>query len=397
MTATYTDAELEAKISELQKAIQDWAEARDLWFDAGFSDFLTHTDSEPSSLAVITLLWSEGPLFRLMDGDFDIDGESFDDFLRSLGYWYDSHGSCTYCIYLIDEDGPLNKAFASYFRWKWICSLVQPDIGDIYEELYSHFAGRPEDLNKLTPRAFEVMLSRVFQTQGYESQLGPGSGDGGVDISLWHRDPLGDVLTVVQAKRYARKRKISIEPVAALLGVMGVEKAARGIFVTTSEYLPSTRNFSARAGNVIDLMTTSDVVQWCSTASEGIIQDKSTLVSRPSVARLLLQAAGAPGSTVVHATGGYNMVNNYFALVIKETRHAALLMSLPRITVAHDGFGQRGTEVPSFGEDALRNVRSETVRRAKRLVDSEGRVSYWDGNQLYSSWDRSPAPFDYMD
>ena len=114
------------------------------------------------------------------------------------------------------EEGPRCQAYASYFHWQWICSLLQPDFADVYEELYGHFAGHLDDLHRLDWREFEILLARIFQTQGFVTELGPGRGDGGVDIRLLQRDPIGDILTLVQAKKYAPKNRVGLEAVAAL-------------------------------------------------------------------------------------------------------------------------------------------------------------------------------------
>ncbi|MDC6169553.1 restriction endonuclease [Paucibacter sp. XJ19-41] len=395
MNAGYTDPQLAQEISSLEAAIQKWAEERDLWLDSGFKDYLHHVGGEPSSPAVVTVLCTGSDLMRVLDEDLEVGGPPFHEFVASLGYFCENQNGYVYYFYA--NDAALNAAFESYFHWQWVCSLIQPDAGDVYEELYAHFAANPDQFHRLNPRAFEILLSRVFQSQGFTTELGPGSGDGGVDIRLWQRGPLGDVLTLVQAKRYAPHRKIELDAVAALRGVMAVEEAPRGMFVTTSTYLPSARRFAARAGNVIELATTADVAQWCTTATNGIVKDKSSLVSRENVDRLLHQVSLAADPRVLHTTWGYNMTHNTFALVLKETKHAALLMSLPRRTVTHDGYGQRGTEVPSFGEDALGHHRAETVWRAKRKIHEGGRVSYWDGRHLYSAWDGEPAHFDYVD
>jgi hypothetical protein len=345
--------------------------------------------------AVVTVLHTDGDLMRVLDEDLEVDGPPFHEFLASLGYFCENQNGYTYYFYANDES--LNKGFESYFHWQWVCSLIQPDAGDVYEELYAYFAANPDHFHRLNPRAFEVLLSRVFQNQGFTTELGPGSGDGGVDIRLWQRDPLGDVLTLVQAKRYAPHRKIELEAVAALRGVMAVEEAPRGMFVTTSTYLPSARRFAARAGNVIELATTADIAQWCATATDGIVKDKSSLVSRENVGRLLHEASLAADPRVLHTAWGYNATHNTFALILKETKHAALLMSLPLRTVSHDGYGQRGTQVPSFGEDALSHHCAKTVWRTTRKVCDTGRIGYWDGRRLYSAWDGKPAHFDYMD
>lgn len=395
MNCGYTDIQLAQEISRLETAIKKWAEERELWVDSGFKEFLQHVNGEPESPAVVTVLYTGGDLTRVLDEDLEMDGPPLCEIVASMGFFCENQNGYTYYFYSNDE--ALNAAFESYFHWQWVCSLILPDAGDVYEELYAHFAANPDHFHRLNPRAFEILLSRVFQNQGFTAELGPGSGDGGVDIRLWQRGPLGDVLTLVQAKRYASHRKIELDAVAALRGVMAVEDAPRGMFVTTSAYLPSARRFAARAGNVIELATTADVTQWCETATNGIVADKSSLVSRENVSRLLQQVSMAADPRVLHTTWGYNMTHNSFALVLKETKHAALLMSLPRRTVTHDGYGQRGWEVPLFGEDALRYHRIETVWRAKRKVDERGRVSYWNGRRLYCAWDGEPAPFDYMD
>lgn len=395
MNTGYTDIQLALEISKLEAAIQKWAEERDLWLDSGFKEFLQHIGGEPHSPAVVTVLYTGGDLTRILDEDLDMDGPSLREIVASLGFSCENRDGYTYYFYADGET--LNSAFESYFHWKWVCSLVQQDVGDIYDELYAHFAANPDQFHRLSPRAFEILLSRVFQNQGFTAELGPGSGDGGVDIRLWQRGPLGDVLTLVQAKRYAPHRKIELDAVAALRGVMVVEEAPRGMFVTTSAYLPSARRFAARAGNVIELATTADVAQWCATAKNGIIEDKSSLVSRENVKRVLQQVSLANDPRVLHTTWGYNMTHNIFALVLKETKHAALLMSLPLRKVTDDGYGQRGTEVPSFGKDAVGRHCAKTVWRAKRTVNESGQISYWDGRHLYCTWDGAPKPFDYMD
>jgi hypothetical protein len=395
MSAGYTDIQLVQEISRLETAIQKWAQERDLWLDSGFKEFLQHVDGEPGTPAVVTVMYTGGDLTRTLDEDLEVDGPPFYEFVASLGFSCENQNGYTYYFYANDE--ALSGAFESYFHWQWVCSLVQPDAGDVYEELYAHFACNPDQFHRLNPRAFEILLSRVFQNQGFTTELGPGSGDGGVDIRLWQRGPLGDVLTLVQAKRYAPHRKIELEAVAALRGVMAVEEAPRGMFVTTSTYLPSARRFAARAGNVIKLVATADIAQWCAMATNGIVTDKSSLVSRENVGRLLQQVSLTTDPRVLHTTWGYNATHNTFALVLKETRHAALLMSLPLRTVSQDSYGQRGTQVPSFGEDAFGHHCAETIWRAKRKVDDTGRVGFWDGKHLFSAWDGEPAHFDYMD
>lgn len=395
MSRRFSDGELEQVTARLHAAVQTWAERRDLWRDCGFQSFARRVKAEPVPPATVSILWYDGSLVGVLS-DYE-DDELYDEFhavVHAAGFEFQPYDRISGHFYALDPD--LQAAFDDYAHWQWVCSLVEPDCADVYHELYGHFAKRPDDLLKLSWREFEVLLFRIFQNQGFSAELGPGRGDGGVDIRLLQRDPIGDVLTLVQAKRYAPDRKIDLQAVAALHGVATLEKASRSLFVTTSSYLPVAHRFAGRTDGAMALATSADVVEWCGKAERGVLADKSGLVSRASVSRLLDVVARTRDPRVVYATFGYNTVRNAFALVIKETNHAALLMRLPALTLSDDGYGQRGFEVPRLDASALAEHRPDTVWRALRSVQ-DGRATYWDGDRLYSPWDGEPRNFDYCD
>jgi hypothetical protein len=91
------------------------------------------------------------------------------------------------------------------------------------------------------------------------------------------------------------------------------------------------------------------------------------------------------------------MILNKFALILKETKHAALLMALPRTTVTSYAQGHKGTEAPTLDATAVPMLQKDYVWRAKRSIDQWGGVNYWDGKDLYSAWDGTPKTFDYDD
>jgi len=392
MSGLFDDRSLALDIDRLQTAIQDWAVGHDIWFDCGFKTYFEHVGGEPSDIPVVFIQYFsssfQDAIYRKLEGEFW-------DLVHSRDFHYENADGCS--LHFYPEEGPRCDAYANYFYWKWICSLVQPDFADVHEELYGHFASRPDDLQRLSWREFEILLARIFQTQGFMTELGPGWGDGGVDIRLLQRDPIGDILTLVQAKKYAPKNRIGLEAVAALSGIAGVEKAQRSIFVTTSSYQPVAKRFAARTSGALELCASGDVAEWCRTARDGIIKDKSSLISPSSVERLLLDVRQRTDPRVVHAHWGYGMVLNKFALVLKETKHAALLMALPHSTVYDDGYGQRGTEIPLLDASAGHFLKADTVWRAQRSTGDWGRTTYWDGENLYSAWNGEPAHFDYCD
>lgn len=389
-----SDAELDGVVANLQRSIQEWATRHELWYDCGFQSYADRVDGEPGQTPVVTILHFDGDLGRALDGDFDGLDIEFFELLKSQGFWYERSGSVSAHIYPGD-DSPLFQPFLDRENWQWVCGLVQQDVADVHEELYSYFAKRPEDLHRLTWREFETLLFRIFQAQGFTCEPGPGSNDGGIDVRVLQRDPLGDILTLVQAKRYAPRNKIDMSAVAALHGVADVEEAQRSIFVTTSDYLPSARKFAGRTRIPMTLATSADVRDWCRDASDGIIRDKSKLVT-PQAVSSLLQGLAPRDQRIIHARTGYSVIMNQFAIVLKETKHAALLMAIPSRTITDDGYGQRGYEAPEIGPACLERLTADTVFRAKRTAHN-GEVNYWDGRNLYSAWDGAPAHFDLCD
>ncbi|NNT92280.1 restriction endonuclease [Pseudomonas nitrititolerans] len=389
--SVWTDKDIEQEIERIESAIRSWASDLGIWYDCGFKSHLHHFECEPPEFPMVTLFYSEG-IEKFISGEFEVE---FMNLLDGMGYWFECLDSVTIAIYT-DDEVRISK-FRDYFHWRWVCSLLTEDTGDVYEELYSHFGRHPEDLHKLHWREFEILLYRIFQNHGYKALLGPGTADGGVDIRIWQENPLGDILTVVQAKRFSAHRKIEAVPVQALYGVSKAEGAAKALFVTTSCYTPAARRFAGRVSAELKIAEKEDIVAWCAKAQGGVVKDKSTLVARSAVEKLIVALAHNPDARVIHGSYGYNMIINSYAVVIKETKHAALIMAIGNKKIADDGYGTRGSEVPLFDANALVNFGSEGVRRAVRSVDGSGRVGYWDGKILYTAWDRKPNYFDYMD
>ncbi|MGV8863488.1 MAG: restriction endonuclease [Pseudomonas sp.] len=390
------DKVLEQRILHAQIALQEWAIAADLWHDSGFQSYAERVDGEPGKDAVVFILHSSGDLARLLDEDYEPRlREQFAEIADTHGFFYDNNDGYSFSFFANNE--PLQRAYDEYFHWKWVCSLIVEDFGDLYAELYQYFHAHPDRLYNLHHREFEILLYRIFQSLGFEAEVGPGSGDGGVDVKLLQRGPLGDTLAYVQAKRYSPSRPIGLEAVAALRGVVANDGVERGIFVTTSRYLPSAVTFAHRSSGVLELKTSTDVAQWCHQAQGGVVRDKSMLVSDANLLSVLRDVNAGNGNHVVHARGRYNTISNVFGLVLKETRHAALLMRLPKQITGQDGHGLEGHEVPVLNDQILTVKNFGTVFRAKRTVDDRGRVAYWDGRHHFETWDRRPTFFSHLD
>lgn len=152
-------------------------------------------------------------------------------------------------------------------------NIYIPDFNEINSELIAYLAKKPELMHKLHWRKFEELLNELFKAKGYETELGPGSGDGGVDIRMVTKSGLGgSFMTLVQAKKYSEKNKIALAPVQALYGTLEYEKATSGLFVTTSTYAPCARNFAESIPHRLELADKDDIRVWLKQYSEEIGQ-----------------------------------------------------------------------------------------------------------------------------
>jgi hypothetical protein len=186
------------------------------------------------------------------------------------------------------------------------------------------------------------------------------------------------------------------ESVQAIAGVMPVENAARSLVVTTSRFLPTSKKFAARMPNRLELKTPSDVAEWCKVAANRIVKDKSQLVSDDNIRGILHEFSGENrNGKVVVSTHGYNCTLVDFALVLKETKNAALLMRIPFRIV--EGDFQVGSLVPVLDATILGNRNKDHVFRARRTEVEHGTATYWGKRQGWHVWDGKPQYQNAMD
>lgn len=397
----YNDTELEEKIENLKILVKSVIEKHDLWNHDScvFKSYAKHYDDEPSEYPCVLLLCFDGDIYSAMNGYSDIDLiDEINQKIKCTGFYFELDDYTTGGFYLIDEESELTKAFCDYFKWHWICDLIKPDYSALYEEIFDRFHKNPEDMYKLSPRKYEEFLEVVFLNNGYRTVLGAGSNDGGVDLKLYSNDLVSESVTLVQAKRYKAENPIELQAVQALTAVVDDQKANRGLFITTSRYLPCAEKFAARQDSRIKLASSKEVAEWCNLASHKIIRDKSSLVEFEQVKKLLqgINGKGLEGK-IFHASGGYNITDNWYALVIKETKGVALLVKLTTKIHIHDGHYQRGTHLPDINVESL--FKNELyIFRAKKKFDDNNQLKYlWGERKLFSLWNNQPNYFDYCD
>ncbi|WP_442588471.1 restriction endonuclease [Pedobacter sp. AW31-3R] len=397
-----SDSQLKNKIHDLENGIQQWAEQRDLWTDSRFTSYLEKHNDEPDEFtACITVLCSDGGIWGMFSGFYDLDDEltEFENFLSAMGFYCEVHDNTTF--HICSKDETLNEQYLKYFEWQWIQHLVKPNYTNLYEELFEYFRKDPSKMHQLHHRKFEILISEVFRNQGYRTELGSGVGDGGIDVKLYKKDEIDEIVTLVQVKKYNSNNPIQLEAVSALSGIVNQERANRGLFVTTSRYLPGVKEFAVRENSLLTLADSSDVQRWCDLAKNVIVRDKSYSISDEYLRILISKQENKEGleGKIVYCTTYHGMMLNHFCLIIKDSDHVVLLMKIAnKIREYSDPpYNSTGTEQPELNEHIIQHKNKEDVFRAQKMPYENNKIGFWGRHNLYFLWDGSPKQFDCND
>jgi restriction system protein len=140
--------------------------------------------------------------------------------------------------------------------------LIAPD-GPFVDQRYIDFLHRNfERIDQIHWRKFEGLTAEFFQRDGYDVQLGPGRGDGGIDLRVWSKGvPREQAPTIlVQCKR--QKDVVERVVMKALYADVEHEKAASGLIVTTSRLSPGAHKDRIARGYPIEAAERQTVREW---------------------------------------------------------------------------------------------------------------------------------------
>ena len=112
-----------------------------------------------------------------------------------------------------------------------------------------------ELLTVLEWKRFEEVCAGLFERLGFKTKMFASGADGGVDIRLY-QPPSNLPVAIVQCKAWTRK--VGVNVVRELRGVMAAEGVAEGIFSTTSTYSDDAIAFAG--ANHIDLLDGNKVL-----------------------------------------------------------------------------------------------------------------------------------------
>lgn len=140
--------------------------------------------------------------------------------------------ACSTCGFWYIEEAAMGLALEEHFHLT-VATLQQLDVNEPkvgLEELADHLARRVSDVYSLSPRRFEELVGYIFRNLGYCVRQTQQTRDGGHDLVLLGRSGKDrcSELAIVECKKYASDRRVSVGVVRQVLGVQletGVRKA----------------------------------------------------------------------------------------------------------------------------------------------------------------------------
>lgn len=152
----------------------------------------------------------------------------------------------------------------------------RPEKGRFIDQRYIDYLSSNHDrIGDMHWRQFERLTAEFYERAGYKVDLGPGSGDDGVDVRVWKPNPSPDdsPLCIVQCKR--QKDKIEKIVVKGLHADVQFERAEYGVIVTTSELSPGAKTTISARGYDIQAVERNGVRDWVKklrTPGTGIVR-----------------------------------------------------------------------------------------------------------------------------
>ena len=127
-------------------------------------------------------------------------------------------------------------------------------------------------IDEINWRKFEGLTAEFFERAGFKVKIGPGRGDGGVDVRVWapEEEIEKPPLILVQCKR--QREKVDQVVVKALWADVSDAGAQSGLVVTTSALAPSAetvRNVREYPITAIERLTLKDWIEQLRTPGSG--------------------------------------------------------------------------------------------------------------------------------
>ena len=145
----------------------------------------------------------------------------------------------------------------------FLSESLKTQYGTFFDQRFVDYLARNfRRIDEINWRKFEGLAGEFFEREGFRVEIGPGRGDGGVDVRVWA--PADDVgkppLILVQCKR--QRDKVSQVVLKALWADVSDEGAQSGLVVTTSALTPSAETVRKARGYPIAAVERGTLHDW---------------------------------------------------------------------------------------------------------------------------------------
>ena len=140
-------------------------------------------------------------------------------------------------------------------------------LNQVSQSIMARVGDDPLFLTRLTPRAFEDFVGKLFLTTGYEVELTKPTKDGGYDVVALKKERDGDHKLLIEVKRYARNRPVGVSLVRQLLGLHADDGPTRVVLATTSSFTKAARELQQRHKYRLELKDYDELMAWAKECS----------------------------------------------------------------------------------------------------------------------------------
>ncbi len=141
-------------------------------------------------------------------------------------------------------------------------TIIQIDFSKISEELTAYILSNPSAMHNISPRKFEELVAYIMEKYGYEVTLTQQSRDGGIDIVALKNEGFGNILTIVDCKKYSETNPVGVAAVRGMYGTLQIENASHGIVATTSRFTRDAISLAHEYKYQISLKDHADILGW---------------------------------------------------------------------------------------------------------------------------------------
>jgi restriction system protein len=118
-------------------------------------------------------------------------------------------------------------------------------------------------LDALTWREFEELIADLLDKDGYTVTLGPGTKDGGKDITATKQlEEVGQFMSVWQVKKLTPGNKVELSVIRELADTRTQHKASKGMIVTTTYLTRGALERVQQDQYLLGKVDRDDLMQW---------------------------------------------------------------------------------------------------------------------------------------